>query len=75
MDIRAKIDEIVKKIMNDKTLLAKFEKDPVSAIESLIGIDLPNDQVEMLIDAVKTKITAEKVGDVLGGLGSLFGKK
>lgn len=75
MDIRAKIDEIVKKIMDDKILLAKFEKDPVSAIESLIGIDLPNDQVEMLIDAVKAKITAEKVGDVLGGLGNLFGKK
>lgn len=75
MNIRVKIDEVVKKITSDKNLLKKFEKDPVSAIESMIGIDLPNDQVEMLIDAVKTKITAEKVEDALGALGGLFGKK
>lgn len=28
MDIKAKIEEIVKKLQSDKTLLAKFQKDP-----------------------------------------------
>ena len=74
MDIRDKLEDIVEEIMKDKNLLAKFEKDPVSVIENLIGIDLPNDQVEKVVKAVKAKMGAEKLGDALGGLGKLFGK-
>ena len=72
MDIKAKVEEIVKKIMADKDILAKFQKDPVSVVEELVGIDLPNDQLEPVVEAVKAKITAEKIGDVLGGLGNIF---
>jgi hypothetical protein len=43
-------------------------------VEGLIGIDLPNDQIEALVDAVKAKISLDKVGDALGGLKGLFGK-
>ena len=75
LDIKAKIDELVDKIKNDKQILAKFQKDPISTVEELIGIDLPNDQIEKLVDGIKIKINVDKVGDMLGGLGSLFGKK
>ena len=74
-DIKAKIDELVDKIKNDKQILAKFQKDPISTVEELIGIDLPNDQIEKLVDGIKIKINVDKVGDMLGGLGNLFGKK
>ncbi len=74
MDIKAKIEEIVKKLMSDKNLMAKFERNPVSVIEELIGIDLPDAQVNQLIDGIKAKIKLDQVGDVLGGLGKLFGK-
>ena len=74
MDIKAKIEEIVKKLMNDKALMAKFERNPVSVIEELIGIDLPDQQINQLIDGIKAKIKLDQVGDVLGGLGKLFGK-
>ena len=74
MDIMDKLEDIVEEIMKDKSLLTKFEKDPVSVIEKLIGIDLPNDQVEKVVKAVKAKMGAEKLGDALGGLGKLFGK-
>ncbi|MBR5467661.1 MAG: hypothetical protein IKU80_00360 [Firmicutes bacterium] len=74
MDIMDKIEDIVETIMKDKSLLAKFEKDPVAVIEKLVGMDLPDAQVEKLIKAIKTKIGAEKLGDALGGLGKLFGK-
>ncbi len=74
-DIFNKVDDIVDKIKSNKTLLEKFEKDPVSALESIIGIDLPNDQIEKLIDAVKAKLTVDDIGDVIGGLGKLLGKK
>ena len=74
MDIKAKIEEIVKKLMNDKNLMAKFERNPVSVIEELIGIDLPDQHVNQLIDGIKAKIKLDQVGDVLGGIGKIFGK-
>ena len=75
MDIKEKIEELVKKITSDKNLLKKFEKDPIKVVEDLIGIDLPNDMIEKVVEGVKAKINLDKVGDVLGGLGGLFGKK
>ena len=74
MDIKAKIEEVVKKLMNDKSLMAKFERNPVSVIEELIGIDLPDQQVNQLIEGIKAKIKLDQVGDMLGGIGKLFGK-
>ncbi|MCI8600293.1 MAG: hypothetical protein HFE45_01690 [Oscillospiraceae bacterium] len=76
MDIKAKIEELADKIKNDKDLLSKFQKDPISAVEGIIGIDLPNDQLEKLVEGIKAKIDLDKLGDTLGNaLGGLFGKK
>lgn len=72
--LKDKVDEIVDKIKNDKNLAAKFQKDPIATVESLIGVDLPDDQIKALVDAVKAKINLDKVGDTLGGLKGLFGK-
>ena len=74
MDIKAKIEEVVKKLLADKSLMAKFERNPVSVIEELIGVDLPDQQVNQLIEGIKAKIKLDQVGDVLGGIGKLFGK-
>ena len=75
MDIKKKIEELVEKIKGDKDLLAKFQKDPITTVEGLLGIDLPNDQVEKIVEGIKAKINLDKIGDALGGLGNLFGKK
>lgn len=72
MDIKAKIEEVVKKLTTNKNLMAKFEKNPVAVIEELVGMDLPDDLVNSLIDGVKAKLTVDKVGDALGALGKLF---
>ena len=74
MDIKAKIEELVEKIQSDKALQEQFKKDPVAAVEKLLGIDLPNDQIEKIVDGIKAKITLDDIGDVLGGLGKLFKK-
>jgi len=87
-NIKEKIEEIVKKISSDKGFAEKFKKDPISAVEAVIGIDLPNDQIEAIVDAVKAKIDMDKLsgmldsdGDgkpdlgALGKLGGMFGKK
>ena len=79
MDIMAqlkdKIDDIVEKVKSDQGVADKFQKDPIATVESLIGIDLPNDQIEGVVEAVKAKINVDKLGGMLGGLGGLFGKK
>ena len=74
MDIKATVEKTVKKLMDNPALLKKFEKEPVKVIEELIGVDLPDDVVEPLIDGIKVKLAATKVGDALEGLGKLFGK-
>lgn len=72
MDIKAKIEELVNKIKADKNLLSKFQKDPISTVEELLGVDLPNNQVEKLVEGIKAKIDLDKLSSALGGL---FGKK
>lgn len=74
MDIKAKVEQIVKKLLNDKDLMEKFEKNPASVIEEYVGVDLPNDLVNQLIDGIKAKINLEKVGGALDALGGLFKK-
>lgn len=74
IDIKAKIEQIVKKLLNDKNLMTKFEKNPVSVIEEYVGVDLPDDLVNQLVDGIKAQIKLEKVGDALGALGGLFKK-
>ena len=70
--IKDKIEDIVEKIKKDPKLLQKFKDEPIKTVEGLIGIDLPDDQIMKIVDAVKAKISLDKVGDLLGGL---FGKK
>lgn len=70
--IKDKVDDIVDKIKSDKTLMTRFKSEPVKVVEELIGVDLPDDQIEKLADAVKAKIDLDKIGGMLGGL---FGKK
>ncbi len=68
MDIKAKIEEIVNKVKNDKDFAAKFTSDPVKAVEGVLGIDLPDDQINALIEGVKSKISVDDIKDKIGGL-------
>ena len=68
LDIKAKIEELVDKIKNDKDLTTKFKKDPTKTVEGLVGVDLPDDQVNKIVEGIKAKISLDKLGD-------LFGKK
>lgn len=70
-EIKEKIDEIVEKIKSDKDIAAKFQKDPIATVEELLDIDLPNDQLEPLVEGIKAKLSLDKLK---GGLGKLFGR-
>ena len=52
----------------DKNTLNKelFEKDPVKAIEKVLGVDLPDDKIEAVVEGVKAKIKVDAVSDIAG---------
>ncbi|MFA5342156.1 MAG: hypothetical protein WC332_10285 [Clostridia bacterium] len=72
MDLKKKIDEIVKKIKADDGFAKKFKDDPVKAVESVLGVDLPDDQVNKLIDGVKAKLNLDKADGLLGKIKKLL---
>ena len=72
MDIKEKIEKIVEEIKKNPDIKEDFEKEPVKVIEKLIGVDLPDDMVEKIIDGVKAKITVDSVSDIAGALKKLF---
>ncbi len=72
MDIKEKINEVVEKVTSDKDMKEKFEKDPIKAIEEVLGVDLPDDAVEKIVDGVKAKVAVDSISDVASKFKKLF---
>ena len=72
MDIKAKIEEAVSKITKDESLKADFQKDPIKAVEKVIGVDLPDDVAEKVVAGVKAKLAGDKLSGVADKLKGLF---
>lgn len=74
-DIKEKIEEIIKKISNDKEFAKNFKKDPVTAVENVLGVDLPNDTINTVIDGVKAKLTVDSAKSILNKAINFFDTK
>ena len=72
MDIQKKIEEVVNKIKADKDILAKFQANPIPTIESILGVDLPDEQLKPLVDGVKAKLTVSDITSKSGDLGNML---
>lgn len=72
MDVKTKVTEIVNKLKSDEQLMSKFQSNPVKTVEGLVGVDLPDDQINGIVEAVKAKLNVGSIADKIGGL---FGKK
>ena len=72
MDIKEQIEKIVEKVQKDDVLRAQFKKDPIKAVEKVLGVDLPADVIEKIVAGVKAKISIDKVSDVADVLKKLF---
>jgi len=68
MDIKGKIEEIVNKIKSDENFAGEFKANPVKAVENVVGVDLPDDQINKVVDGIKAKISVDDVKDKVGGL-------
>lgn len=67
-DIKKKIEQIVKKIKSDEGFASSFKKNPIKAVESVLGIDLPDDKIKSIVDGVKAKLTSDKLTDKASSL-------
>lgn len=70
-ELKEKIEEVVAKVKNDPDFATKFQEDPVKAAEEILGVDLPDDKINEIINAVKAKIKLDDSG-ILGKLKGLF---
>ena len=73
-DIKKTIEELVNKIKNDKDFGEKFKQNPTGTVESMIGVDLPDDQINAVVEGVKAKVSLDSVSGIAEKLGGLFGK-
>ena len=67
-DIKKKIEAVIKKIKSDKNFASSFKKNPIKAVESLLGVDLPEDTIKSVVDGVKTKLNADDLSNKASGL-------
>ena len=72
MDIKEQIAKIATKIQKDSALQSQFKKDPIKAVEKLLGVDLPDDVIEKVVAGVKTKLSLDDLSDAVDALKKLF---
>ena len=73
-EIKAKIEELVSKLTKDASLKDLFAKNPIQAVEKVLGVDLPDEQVEKIVAGVKAKLAGDKLAGAADALKGLFGK-
>lgn len=78
MDVKEIIAKVEAKL-GDAAFKKALQTNPGKALEQLLGIDLPEEQINAVMAAVKTKLGADGIkdaGEKLGGiLGGILGKK
>ena len=79
MDIEKIIGEVVAKLTGNPDLIKSFLSNPVQLLEKTFGIDLPDDQINQIIEVVKGKLDlgsldVGQAAGLLGKLKGLFGK-
>ena len=68
MDVKEQIKTAVDKITRDKKLQEQFQKEPVKALESILGIDLPEEAIDQVVKGVKAKLTTDRLSDSVDAL-------
>ena len=79
MDIQKIIADVVAKLTGNPDLIKSFLSNPVELLEKTFGVDLPDDQINQVIEGVKGKldlsnIDIKEAAGLLGKLKGMFGK-
>jgi len=71
-NIKKKIEEVVKKVKEDKDFAKEFKSNPIKAVEDLLGVDLPDDKINSIVEGVQAKLTLDNAGDLFSKAKGLF---
>lgn len=79
MDIQKIITDVVAKLAANPDLVKRFLSNPVELLEKTFGIDLPDAQINQVIEGVKGQLDLGNIDmkdavGMLGKLKGLFGK-
>lgn len=76
LNVKEIVGKLIEIIQDDDKFEAKFDANPAKAIEEVIGVDLPDDTVNMIVKAVKAKeLQLDNLDDMLESKGKeLLGK-
>lgn len=73
-DIKELVEKAVDKLQGDDNLLESFKENPIKVVEKILGVDLPDEILEKVVEIVKTKINVDDAKEVVGKIAGLFGK-
>ena len=79
MDIQKIITDVIAKLKANPDLIKKFVANPVQVLEKTFNIDLPDDQINKVIDGVKSglgdlgKVDVKQATGLLAKLKKLLG--
>jgi hypothetical protein len=68
IDLQKFINEAADKLKSNPQLLQEFQSEPVKTLEKILNVDLPDDQVQAVVTAVKAKMASGGIADKLGSL-------
>ena len=72
VDVKEAAEELAEKLQKAPGLLKDFQTDPIKAVEKLMGVNLPDEQLKPVVAGIKAKLAASDLGDKLDGLKKLF---
>lgn len=72
MDVKEQVTKAVEKITKDEKMMEQFKKDPVKTVEQALGVDLPDDMLNKVVDGVKAKVSVDKAAGVMDKVKKLF---
>ena len=79
MDLQNIIRDVLNQLENNEELVKAFLADPVKTLEKKLGVDLPDDKLQPVIDGVKAKLklddTIDTAKNIFGAVQGLFGNK
>ena len=84
MDIQKIVADVVAKLTSNPDLIKSFLSNPVQLLEKTFGIDLPDEQINQVIEGVKgkidlsnfdlSKLDVKEAAGLLGKLKGILGK-
>lgn len=75
MDIQKLIAQAVEALTENEELIKAFDKNPGKTLEKILGVNLPDEQIDALVKGVKAKLGLDDAMEIAGKLMGLFGKK